>query len=72
MANGDLLIQLLVPEKPSGSQLTDAEYTDAVKNAVSDHLKEIGLNTAMPSWKNRTDLPAAESGMPAYVDQRLA
>ena len=72
MANGDLLIQLFVPEKPAGSTLTQAEYIATVTAAVDAHLDEMGLTSSMPSWKNRTDIPADESGMPAFVEQRLS
>lgn len=72
MANGDLLVQLLVPPKPAASQYTDAQYLDAVTAQVDTRLTTIGLSAVMPSWKNRTDLPSSESGSPAFVEARLS
>lgn len=72
MAFGDILVQLRVPEKPAGSSMTDAAYTDAVTAAVDKYLINTGIKAAIPSWDNRTDLPSDESGAPGYISDRLA
>ena len=72
MAFGDILVQLIVPEKPSGSALSESAYIDAVTAAVDTYLTTLGIKDAIPSWANRTDLPDSEFDAPDFVEDRLA
>lgn len=71
MAFGDMLVQIRVPEKPAGSSMSDAAYTNAVTAAIDAHLTTIGISAAVPTWDSRSDLPNDDSGSVTFVSDRL-
>lgn len=72
MAYGDVLVQVAVPEKPSGASETHHEYVDKVSKACSVHFIAKGINPARFQWAGRYDIPEAETDAPTFVESLLA
>lgn len=67
MPFGDVQIQLRVPEQPSQSTMTGAEYIKAVTAAVDTRFDALKINAVRGNWVKRDDIPSSDSDAPSFV-----
>ncbi len=72
MAYGDVLIQVIVPEKPTGATETQAEYSNKVSKACAAHFTTNGINPARFQWTGRYDIPEPATDALSFVETLLA
>lgn len=71
MPFGDVQIQIRVPEQPSQSNLTGAEYIKAVTAAVDTRFDSLKINAVRGNWVKRDDIPGSDSDAPQFVKDLL-
>ena len=72
MAVGNIVLEWVVPELPTGATETKAEYFTKVREVVAAYFTTMGLDTARLAWVRRYDIPESESTTVAYLEGLIA
>jgi len=72
MAAGSVVLEALVPPRPTSAVETDFEYNKKIKETIDIYYTSNSLQPARFGWTDRYDIPETESATTSFIEGLLS